>query len=316
VGRLFHEHAAAKLTTAQIWDAVHANQIKLPATISIDREGSVFLTPHQVNYTLNPRLPRESFERLVSGEAGRRFLDKAQIRHEASPLTVPPRSGILTSCSMYLKEHYVVLNQGPGNFGIHTSAVLLDPVKTFGTNIMLEIYNSGSQPVVSPRVSVEVFQAPDAGDPRFKTLQKTRTRLLSTAQSIYECLDSRPVRNGAEPTPKTRITVSGQSATMENRSLFLTIGSRDGSSLKSGAEQLENGCGHRTLIQALENAPSDADTLVTDYFPNLLEQLELLARLPDLRLRRIIFRQPSRTHGFFLSSNAHGRLDNLNAIGL
>ncbi|HEX2099879.1 MAG TPA: DNA-binding protein, partial [Candidatus Synoicihabitans sp.] len=117
IGRLFSAPAAAKLSTAEIWDAVHANQLKLPNTISIDREGRVFLTPHQVSYTLNPRLPRESFERLVSGEAGRRFLDKAQIRHEASPLTIPPRSGILTSCSMYLKEHFVVLNQGAGNFG-------------------------------------------------------------------------------------------------------------------------------------------------------------------------------------------------------
>ena len=47
---------------------------------------------------------------------------------------------------MYLKEHFVVLNQGAGNFGIHTAAVLLDPIKTFGTNIMLEIYNTGDQP--------------------------------------------------------------------------------------------------------------------------------------------------------------------------
>ena len=62
---------------------------------------------------------------------------------------------------MYLKEHYVVLNQGKGNFGIHTGAVLLDPVKTFGTNIMLEIYNPGDQPVVNPMVSVEVFRAPE-----------------------------------------------------------------------------------------------------------------------------------------------------------
>ncbi len=316
VGRLFYAPAAAKLSTAEIWEAVHANQIKLPSTISIDREGSVFLTPHQVSYTLNPRLPRESFERLVSGEAGRRFLDKAQIRHEASPLTIPPRSGILTSCSMYLKEHFVVLNQGAGNFGIHTSAVLLDPVKTFGTNIMLEIYNSGEQPIVNPLVSVEVFRAPEAGDPQFKILQKKRTRLLTTAQSAYESLDSQPPRAPSnEPKPKTRVVVRGQSATMENLSIFLNA-SRDSAALKTGLAQIEPGSGCRTLIQALENAPNGADTLVTDYFPNLLEQVELIARIPDLRLKRIIFRQPSRTHGFFLSSNAHGRLDNLHAIGL
>lgn len=317
VGRLFFAPAAAKLSTAAIWDAVHANQIKLPSTISIDREGSVFLTPHQVTYTLNPKLPRETFERLVNGDAGRRFLDKAQIRHESAPLSIPPRSGIITSCSMYLKEHFVVLNQGPGNFGIHTSAVLLDPVKTFGTNVMLEIYNSGDQPIVNPLVSVEVFQAPEAGDPQFKSLQRKRTRLLPSAQAVYECLDARPTRAAAaEARPKTRVIVRGQSATMENPSLFVATGTRDAAVLKAGTGQLEAACGHRSLIQALENAPPDADTLVTDFFPNLLEHIELIARIPDLKLKRIIFRQPSRTHGFFLSSNAHGRLDNLQAIGL
>ena len=101
-----------------------------------------------------------SLQSLVSGEAGRSYLDKVQLRHDTNLLTIPPRSGILTSCSMYLKEHFVVLNQGAGNFGIHTSAVLLDPIKTFGTNIMLEIYNTGDQPVVNPMVSVDIFRAP------------------------------------------------------------------------------------------------------------------------------------------------------------
>ena len=137
------------------------NRLKLPNTISIDRLGRVFLTPHKVRYTLNPRLQRPEFERIVSGDAGRGYLDKVQVRHDVDILSVPPRSGVLTSCSMYLKEHFVVLNRGEGNFGLHCGAILLDPIKTFGTNIMLEIYNSGDQPVVNPVVSVEVFRAPD-----------------------------------------------------------------------------------------------------------------------------------------------------------
>src|SRR5690606_5125005 len=64
VGRLFYAPAAAKLTTEEIWDAVRANTIKLPNTISIDRAGRVFLTPHHVRYTLKPELDRPTFERL------------------------------------------------------------------------------------------------------------------------------------------------------------------------------------------------------------------------------------------------------------
>jgi predicted Rossmann-fold nucleotide-binding protein len=312
VGRLFYAPAAAKLTTAEIWDAIKSNQLKMPNTISIDRMGRVFLTPHQVSYTLNPKLQRLNFERVVSGDAGRSFLDKVQVRHDVSPLTIPPRSGILTSCSMYLKEHFVVLNQGEGNFGIHTSAVLLDPIKTFGTNVMLEIYNTGDQPIVNPVVSVEVFRAPASSDPEIKTLTRKRTRLLATASELYKCLDENTPRENGEARPKTKISVKGQSATMENHSIFL----KAGDDLKKTLGAKGGPCGHRTMIQALDAAPDDADTLVVDYFPDLLEHIELLTRIGDVKLKRVIFRKASRTHGYFLSSNAHARLDTFEAIGL
>jgi predicted Rossmann-fold nucleotide-binding protein len=313
VGRIFHAPAAAKLATAQIWAAIEQNELKLPNTISIDRLGRVFLTPHQVSYTLNPKLPRLTFERIVSGLAGRSLLDKVQLRHDCSPLIIPPRSGILTSCSMYLKEHYVVLNPGEGNFGLHTSAVLLDPVKTFGTNVMLEIYNTGDQPVVNPMVSVEVFRAPAFTDPEYKTLEKKRLRLLGTATDLFKRMDEAGPRDNGEARPKTRIAVRGQSATMENRSLLAKANDDLKKLLASDSPGV---CGYRTMIQAIDAGGEDADTLVVDYFPDLLEHMELVNRIADLKLKRIIFRKASRTHGYFLSSNAHARLDTFDAIGV
>ncbi len=312
VGRLFYAPVAAKLSTAEIWGALKENRLKLPNTISIDSLGRVFLTPHQVSYTLNQRLVRADFERVVSGNAGRAYLDRVQVRHEAAPLTIPPRSGILTSCSMYLKEHFVVLNQGAGNFGIHTSALLLDPIKTFGTNVMLEIYNTGDQPVVNPVVSVEVFRAPEASDPEFKTLTKRRTRLLATAAELYKCLDENPPHVTADAKPRTRITVRGQSGSIENRAVLV----RANDELKKFLEGDACPIGSRTMIQALDAAPENADTLILDYFPNLLEQIELLTRMGEIKLKRIVFRKASRTHGYFLSSHAHGRLDTFDSIGL
>jgi predicted Rossmann-fold nucleotide-binding protein len=312
VGRLFYAPAAAKLSTAEIWAAIQNNDLKLPNTISIDSRGRVFLTPHQVSYTLSPKLQRLNFEHIVSGNAGRSFIDKVQVRHEASPLTIPPHSGILTSCSMYLKEHFVVLNQGEGNFGLHTSAVLLDPIKTFGTNVMLEIYNTGDQPVVNPMVSVDIFRAPPFTDPEVKVLTKKRQRLLSTSTSLFKCLDDNPPQETAEAHPKTKIMVRGQSATMENRAVFV----RANDDLKKFLEGEACPVGSRTMIQALDNAAPDADTLIIDYFPDLLEHIELLTRIGDAKLKRIIFRQASRTHGYFLSSNAHARLDTFHAIGV
>jgi len=313
VGRLFFAPSAAKLSATGIWDAIKTNALKLPNTISIDSSGRVFFTPHPVNYTLNPRLIRVNFEHIVSGYAGRSFIDKVQVRHDAAPLTIAPHSGVLTSCSMYLREHFVVLRPGEGNFGLHTSAILLDPVRTSGTNIMLEIYNTGEQPVVNPMVSVEIFHAPPAEDQEFKTMVRKRQRLLGTVKSLYKCLDSSPAVDLAEARPKTSITVRGQSATMENRTVMVRANDEDLKKLLAA-----DACplGARTMIQALDSKNPDADTLVVDYFPDLLEHTELLTRLRDLKPKRLIFRKASRTHGYFLSSNAHARLDTFNSIGI
>ncbi len=317
VGRLFHAPVDAKLTSTEIWDALKANRLKLPATTSIDRYGRVFLTPHPITYTLNPRLTRPAFERLVSGDSGRGFLDKVQLRHEATPISIAPRSGILTSCSMYLKEHYVVLNPGAGNFGIHTSAILLDPVKTHGTNIMLEIYNLGDHPVVNPMVSVDIYRAPAPDQAPIKNQARRRRQDITAARALYECLDTRePADLAGSARPRARVTVEGQSSTMANHSILVDAATFAALREKPSARLLGDACGHRTMIQALDSPPAGADTLLVDYFPNLLEQVELLTRLGKLPLKRIVFRRPSRSHGFFFSSNAHARLDAFDALGI
>ena len=316
VGRLFHAPAEAKLTSTEIWDALKANRLKLPASTSIDRYGRVFLTPHPLTYTLNPRLTRPAFERMVSGNAGRAFLDKVQIRHEAAPISIAPGAGILTSCSMYLKEHYVVLNPGAGNFGIHTSAVLLDPIQTHGTNIMLEIYNLGEHPVVNPMVSVDVYRAPRPNPEPAKNQARRRQQDITAARALYECLDANPPAEEAAAKPHTSVTVKGQNATMENHSVIVDAPTFAALRAKPSATKLGQTCGHRTMIQALDAAPEGADTLLVDYFPNLLEQVELLTRLGKIPIKRLVFRRPSRSHGFFLSSNAHARLDTFEALGI
>jgi len=216
---------------------------------------------------------------------------------------------------MYLKEHYVVLNRGEGNFGLHCGAILLDPIKTFGTNIMLEIYNSGDQPVVKPRRLGRGVPGAHRRRPRGQgARKKTPPVLLRRARTLR--------RHGQEPAPRHRGRTppahadhrQGQSALMENYSVFLS--SAEFAALKGQSAEDRLPGGFRTLIQALDHAPDNADTLVLDYFPNLPEHIELLSRVPTLKLKRLIFRQPSRTHGFFLSGNAHARLDTYYNINL
>ncbi|HUG11915.1 MAG TPA: LOG family protein [Opitutaceae bacterium] len=311
-GRLFYAPESAKLSSGDIWSAIKDHRIKLPRGVSIDRFGRVFITPHCVRYTLNPAVTRLQFERVVSGEQTRNFLDKVQIRTEMETLTIAPHSGILTSCSMYLKEHFVVLNRGEGNFGLHCSAVLLDPIKTYGTNIMLEIYNTSDQVVVNPVVSVEVFRAPASDDTEHRRLQGRRKQMFEVSTKVFNHLDAtRPEEFGA-PRPRSRVSVAWQDSTVENHAVFFAAGNDFSRSIK------ENDLPpvHRSVVEALDSAPDGADTLVLDYFPNLPEHVELLTRIPQMRLKRVIFRKPSRTHGFFFSTNAHARLDNLFSLGI
>lgn len=311
-GRLFYAPEAAKLSSGQIWSAIQDHRIKLPSGVSIDRFGRVFITPHCVRYTLNPEVTRLQFERVVSGEQTRSFLDKIQIRSEMETLTIAPRSGILTSCSMYLKDHYVVLNRGEGNFGLHCSAVLLDPIKTYGTNIMLEIYNTSDQVVVNPVVSVEVFRAPATDDSEQRKLQGRRKRMYSMSSQAYKHLDEARTAEFGAPKPRSKVSVIWPESTIENRAVLFDAGNDFSRAIRQG----ELPPVHRSVLEALDNAPADADTLLLDFFPDLPEHVELLTRISQMKLKRVIFRKPSRTHGFFFSTNAHARLDNLFSLGI
>ena len=116
--------------------------------------------------------------------------------------------------------------------------------------------------------------------------------------------------------PRTHITVKGQSATMPNHGIVVDSATFAALRDKPASSLVARLAGHPTMIQALDAAPEGADTLLIDYFPNLLEHAELLTRLGKIPLKRIVFRSPSRTHGFFLSSNAHARLDSLSHLGI
>ena len=68
---------------------------------------------------------------------------------------------------------------------------------------------------------------------------------------------------------------------MENRSICL----KANDDLKKLLGENGGACGYRTMIQALDAAPEDADTLIVDYFPDLLEHMELVTRIADLKLK-------------------------------
>jgi predicted Rossmann-fold nucleotide-binding protein len=314
VGRLFYAPEKNKLTSSEIWQALCDNRLKLPNTLSIDRFGRVFLTPHRVKYTLPATLAQADMERVLSGDLPREFLDKVQVREDADVVSIAPHSGILTSCSMYLQEHFVVLNRGEGNFGLHSGAVLLDPVKTFGTNVMLEIYNTSDEVVVNPMVSVEVYRAGPVDAEAVRAQQERRMTAHAELRKAYEFLESNPRITNSRARPTTGISLRGQSARVENPCVCIHFDGPIKDAFDRGLKT--EPWGYVTVAQALSHAKREADTLVVDYFPNLFEHIEILARLTRVKLRRLVFRRASRFSPFFLSGDSHARLDTYQQLGI
>jgi len=312
VGRLFYAPEAAKLNSSEIWDAIRSNQIKLPNTLSIDRFGKVHFTPHRRVYTLPDHVSELDLIYLVNGERPRSYLDKIQNAREVENLSILPGAGILTSCSMYLPHHYAVLKRANDNFGLHTSAVLLDPQKTFGSNVMLEIYNASSEMVVNPVVSIEIFKAPpDAGNER-KALEAKRQIIFEEAGKVFQRFASQPKATAKKVRPRAEITLRGQGPDTHNASAVLSLHVDPGQKtmIDSDAPAYE------TLAEAFANSSPEADTAILTYFPNLAEHIEILSRTRKQHLKRIIFRRASHNNRFFLPNAAHAQLDAYDELGL
>lgn len=314
VGRLFFAPEQNKLSSGEIWQALKDNLLKLPNTLSIDRAGHVHLTPHRVTYTLPAHIKQQDLQRILRGDLPRTYLDKIQQVETTEVVSIQPRSGILTSCSMYLQEHYVVLNRGAGNFGLHSGAVLLDPMKTFGTNVMLEIYNTSDDLVVNPMVSVDIYRAGPMEGESHGTIKERREKTREELGRAYDLLASNPRMADLRTRPTTSISLKGQSARVENPSVCISFNGELQESMDRGTKN--DPWGHLTVAQALSHARRGTDTLVVEYFPNLFEHIEILARLNRTGIRRIVFRKASRLNTFFLSTAAHGRLETFHQLGI
>lgn len=314
VGRLFYAPGSQKLSSGEIWKALQENLIKLPNTTSIDRFGRVFMTPHRVRYTMPHSMTPIDHMRVIRGMHPRSYLDKAQIREEIDVASIPPKSGLLTSVSMYLKEHYVILNTGEGNFGLHTAAVLLDPIKTFGSNIVLEIYNSSEQPVINPVVSIEVYHAPKYDRIEKEQITERNKVFFSGLRELYRHLDENPNAHFSNMRPTTNVSISGRSARTENLSLLYYRSREIGEEVRR--IESDRHFGYRTISQAIRRGDPKSDTLVLEHFPSVPEHVEILARFRMLKIKNIVFRKANTMQDFFLPAEAHSMLDTYQEMGL
>jgi predicted Rossmann-fold nucleotide-binding protein len=317
VGRLVFCDPGALLSAREVLAAVENAELKLPESTAISSGGEIVIAPHKVICHLRQPLNREALKRILLKEEGREILNRHQVAKPVSALAIGPGQGVVSTCSMYLNEHYVVLQSG-FELGSHLAATVLDPIKTRGIRIYLEIVNGSSQPIVNPLITAKVYRAPrdnpaeHRARPRYSLEESRRlARRFSTAGPPACHAQERPValleQNGR--LEDTRVFWNGPETPCRVPAVTCASARRD-SSLASLCPKAY------ATTKAAEVHKEGRATLFLKVFPNLLEHRDLVNMAYNGLLDALYFFDPSSGHGPFLSQRDHHRLEEYHAYGV
>ncbi|MDD3082054.1 MAG: LOG family protein [Desulfobacterales bacterium] len=325
VGRLVFCDPEAMLTSDEVLEAIERAEIKLPASTTISSDGSILIAPHRAVCKLREPLSQEMLGRILFKENGREILNRYQIKEKVSALTIPPGQGVITTCSMFLNEHYVVLQAG-SELGRHLPATILDPIKTRGIGIYLEIVNRSKHPIVNPLISARIYRAPK---PEF--LEKGENTFRSTPLYTYDEMrwfenrlnevesDTCPflakpaaiVRREPKALAKAEIYVNGPDTQC-------TV-SRPVCALQRRIFTRNSSCAQVFATSKIARALNgESVSLALKYFPNIIEHRDIinLACNGTNQIESFYFFEPSREHGQFLSQLDHNRLQDYHDFGI
>jgi predicted Rossmann-fold nucleotide-binding protein len=322
VGRLVYCDPDALLSSEQVMSAIERSELKLPASTAISSDGSIVIAPHRVVCTLRQDIKEETFGRILLRDDGREMLNRYQIPRSVPHLIIPPGEGVITTCSMYLNEHYVVLQSG-FSLGRNLQATVLDPIKTRGIRIYLEIINGTRHTIVNPLISARVYGAPK---------EKTVERRKSTARSSMhyttgelKALQQRLQRHrkhtchfidrslavieSSNGIKGAKIYINGPQKRCKRSSAQCSAAREDFSSLSL--------CPHEYATARIHPAAGQgAAILALKYFPNLVEHRDIINLVTENKIKAIYFYEASCDHGPFLSQEDHSRLQEYHAFGV
>lgn len=323
VGRMVYCDPDALLSSEQVMAAIERAELKLPASTAISSDGSIVIAPHKVVCELRGDIDNPTFGRILLREDGREILNRYQIGRSVPHVTIPPGQGIITTCSMFLNEHYVVLQSG-FSLGRNLPATVLDPIKTRGIRIYLEIINGSTHAIVNPLISARIYGAPrlKSGERRkakavnhrqysYADLKKLETRLKAPKDHTCHFI-SRPLAvvkappNGLD---KVRMAFNGPPSACQVSKAHCSAARNDFS--------LRSQCSHIYATSRLGGmVHTTAAILVLKYFPNLVEHRDILNLAVQGKVKALYFYEASSEHGPFLSQEDHNRLQEYNAFGV
>jgi predicted Rossmann-fold nucleotide-binding protein len=323
VGRLVFCDPDALLTSDEVLGAIERAELKLPASTTISADGSIVIAPHKVICELKEALDQDVLGRILLREDGRELLSRYQVRRTVHAVSIAPGEGVVTTCSMYLNEHYVVLQSG-FEFGRNLPATVLDPIKTRGIRIYLEIVNQTQHPIVNPLIAAKVYcaaksknstrmkkSASGASYFTYKEMRELENRFNHHKPATCHFLD-KPVAvfdNTSGGIKNAQILLNGPGKHCEATKALCAVARRDFSP--------NSGCTHVYATSKLEQTLTNSQAvLAIKYFPNLIEHRDIINLACEGKIKALYFFEPSCEHGPFLSQLDHNRLQEYHAFGV
>lgn len=323
VGRLIFCEPEALLTSEEVLAALEGGEMKLPASTKISSNGTIYIAPHNVVCYFKEAVAGDILGRILLRKDGRDFLNRYQLRQETAAVIIPPGEGIVTTCSMYLSDHYVVLQCG-FELGTQLPATVLDPIKTRGINIYLEIINGSRHPIVNPLIPAKIYRAS-----KFTSEKRKKPQGFPTEPYPYQELRQLEKRLQTAKSATCRFVdrplamIRGRTNGLDKAEIFLNGPDRECdvpafrcAAIKRYAAPASI-CPHVFATSKLSRIlKTNPVALVMRYFPNLVEHRDIINLASDGKIRALYFFEPSSQYGSFLSDRDHNQLEEYYDMGL
>jgi len=323
VGRLVFCDPDALLNSDEVLAAIERAEIKLPETTTISSDGSIVIGPHKVVCRFREPLDKKTLGRILLREDGRELLNRYQVREAVPSVTIAAGEGVVTTCSMYLNDHYVVLQSGFAT-GRNLPATVLDPIKTRGIRIYLEIVNQSDHPIVNPLISARIYNAAKSrnGVQKKKTARK-HSHFSYRQMRNFEKRLTLNEKSTCHFIDKPVAVIQGKADRLKNAGIFLNGPGQSCEVTKAMCALArcnfspDSECAHQYATSRIQDIDSKSPAvLATRYFPNIIEHRDIINLTCEGKLTALYFYEPSCEHGPFLSQQDHHRLEEYHAFGL
>ena len=166
IGRLVACDPADRCGADEIHASLGAREMLLPRGYSLNSDGSVEFPPQFCVYEFGVPVTCDQLFTIFNRNYGKDLLNALQSRRNVDALVLQPGHGVITSCAMFLNQHYLVLDTESSESAAHLSARVLDPLETRLSKVFLEFVNTSSSVVVNPRARARIYRADRAAYPR------------------------------------------------------------------------------------------------------------------------------------------------------